>query len=816
MNIFLRFLSLSAVMLFFTTRSVTAQSFSVRGRVAGPDARPVEGAVVSLLAAKDSALVKAALTEATGTFALTALPAGTFRVSVSYLGYQTLLSDPLTLDAQTPAVSLPDLVMKTADRTLNEVRVVAQKPFVEQKIDRVVVNPEALISNAGTHALDVLEKSPGVQVDANGTISLKGRAGVMIFVDDKPTYLPASELANYLRSLPSGSIETIEIMTNPPARYDAAGNAGVINIRLKKTRTRGLNGGFNLSYGQGRYRRSNNSLNLNYRRNNLNFFANGGLSVTNTYQDLTIWREYFTPAGALNSSFTQNSYIRRKLGSAGLKAGVDWYISKKSTLGLVVNGFRNPSESHITNTAQVLDAQNTVTSRVEALSLADRRLTNRSLNLNYAHKFDSTGRELSANVDFIRYRNAQDQSLANDVREEGGGSANTLLESSLPATIAIRTVKADYVHPLSGGHKLEAGLKRSDIRTDNVAEFFDVVGQERSPNYEFSNHFIYNERIQAGYLNYSYQGKRLSVQAGLRFENTAIRGNQLGNQAVADSSFRRRYDNLFPTLYVSHPLDSAGKHQLTFSYGRRIDRPNYQDMNPFIYPLDRFTLYGGNPFLRPTFSDHIELSHAFNNTITTTLQYNRVRDVIFETIEQGGTVFYSRPGNIGRQTGFGLSVNGTLKPAPWWTVQFYTEVMYNRYRANLYQQKLDNAGTYWQVAPTSQFRLSSTWSAELGGSYQTRLYVGQFTISPIGNVRLGVAKKVWKDKGTLKLAVSDVFYTNQVEGFIQSLSNSSARWFSYLDSRVATISLSYRFSRGQTLRLRQTGGSESEQSRVRS
>lgn len=791
-----------------------AQPISLAGNVQNGDQKPIEGAVVSLLQANDSVFVKAALTEANGSFALTGLKTGAYRIAISHLGFQKYVSESIRVEAPQ---TIPTITLLPADKTLKEVNVVAQKPFVEQRIDRVVVNPDALISNAGATSLEMLEKAPGIQVDPNGVISLKGRAGVVVFIDDKPSYLSATDLANYLRSLPAGSVETIEIMTNPPAKYDAAGNAGVINIRLKKNRVKGLNGGWNLSYGQGRYIRSNNSANLNYRINKLNFFSNASLNTNNSYQDLTILRNYFTPARAPLSGFSQNSYLQRRQNSANLKLGVDYYPSKKTTLGVVLTGLLIPSSTDITNRARLLDAGGNTSVFNEGDSFARKNWRNGSGNLNYAYRIDSMGKELSANVDYITYRSDLTQSLSNFTYSPSRVlQGQSLLESDLPSTIDIRTAKLDYVHPLRAGGKWESGLKTSSIRTGNVADFFDVIDTKRVPNYQFTNDFTYKENIQAAYLNYSREGKRLSIQAGLRFENTAIRGYQLGNRVVRDSSFARAYNSLFPTAYAAYKLDSAGKHRLGFSYGRRINRPNYQDMNPFTYPLDRFSLYGGNPFLRPTFSDNLELSHTFKNAITTTLQLSRSRDVITETIEQGTNVFYSRPGNLGRQESVGISVNGTHALAKWWTLQLYTELTYNRFRSSLYNQQLDNAGTFWYVGPTNLFQFGPKWSVELAGSYQTRVYYGQFVLIPVGNVRVGASRKIWKDKGTIKLNISDMFYTQQPGGDIQSLANSTASWLSYLDSRVITISASYRFSKGQNLRLRQTGGSDSEQKRVRS
>lgn len=811
---------LTSFLLLLTVGILRAQTFAIRGKVSTVDAGALPGGIVSLTKAADSTFVKAALTEKNGSFELVNLPAGLYRISVTHLGYAAFRSEPLTLDAGHPVLTLPPVTLQTSEKALGEVKVVARKPFVEQRIDRVVVNPDALISNAGTTALEVLEKSPGISVDANGLLSLRGRSGVVVFVDDKPTYLNAADLASYLRSLPAGSVESVEIMTNPPAKYDAAGNAGVINIRLKKTRAKGLNGGWNVAFGQGRYSRSNNSANLNYRTGQLNFFANAGLNSNNTYQDLTIWREYFTPSGSPSSAFTQNSYIKRRLNSATLKAGVDWYVSPKSTVGIVFSGFRNPTKSTITNNARVFDGMARPTARVEALTLSDRVLSNASVNLNYNYRFDSTSREggpreLSANVDYLNYNSELLQTLTNNVFASDQPANRTVLESSLPSIIDIRTAKVDYLHPIRKGARVEAGFKGSDIRTSNVADFYDLIDNRRERNEEFSNHFDYAEQIGAAYLNLNLERGRFSVQTGLRFENTAIRGNQRGNSMAGDSSFTRRYNGLFPTFYATYRLDTTGRHQLGFSFGRRIDRPNYQDMNPFTYPLDRFTLYGGNPFLRPTFSNNLELSHTLNGTLTTSLRYSQTKDVIMETIEQGGTVFYSRPGNFGRLTSFGLAVNGTLQPVKWWTLQLYSELIYNRFRAQLYGQALDNSGTYWHVAPTNQFRINARWNAELGGMFQTRAYAGQFVVRPMGQVRLGVARKIWHERGTVKLAVSDVFYTYQVGGTIKGIANSTARWYSYLDSRVATLSLTYRFSKGQTLRGRQTGSSENEQQRVR-
>lgn len=786
---------------------------TVSGTILQQNNKSVEGLVVHLLRSPDSALVKSELTDTEGRFVFERIKTGEYRLAIAQMGYEAYKSASFSVDGAD--ITLPAIALRETSVELSGVTVTAKVPFIERKIDRTVVNVDALISNAGTNALEVLEKAPGVAVDMDGDIRLKGKSGVMVFVDDKPTYLSSADLANYLRSLPSGSLDKIEIMPNPPAKYDAAGNAGVINIRLKKTVTKGFSGGVSLSYGQGHYHRTNNSFNFNYRINKVNFFGSAAYSQNNTYQDLTIWRDYFTETGAPLSGFVQQSYIKKQFKSANVKLGLDYYLNAKSTVGFVLNGFDNPSLVTTTNNATVSDALGAPVSLIEAVTPADKRWQNGTANVNYTYKMNDKGRELSANADYIGYTSTLDQTLTNTVfspaKEYVGQS---ILDSDLPAEIYIRTLKADYTHPLPGDAKLEAGAKTSWVNTDNTANFFDVLDNVATPNYEFSNRFQYRENINAAYVNYNKSWGRWGVQSGLRFENTNLEGDQLGNVVVADSSFKRTYNSLFPTFFASYNLDSAGIHQLGLSLGRRINRPDYQSLNPFTYPMDRFTIYGGNPFLQPTFSNNVELSHTWNNAITTTLSYSYTKDVISETIEQGSNIFYSRPGNFGKSISYGISVNAVLKPTTWWTIQCYTEVMNNRFESLIYGQVLDTAGFYIYIGPNNQFQINQRWSAELSGNYQSRMPYGQFSLIPVWSARAGVACKILKDKGTVKLNVNDLFYTNQPGGAIHSLANSTARWLSYLDTRVITLSFSYRFSRGESLRARKSGGSETEQSRV--
>ena len=805
------FLSIFAI---FISLNLFAQQSSITGTVSGGG--EISGAIVTLLKSSDSSVIKTTLSEANGNFTLSNLMAGNYLLSISHVGYIQYYTNTFSLGVS-QQLQFEKISLLAASKDLKEITVTGRKQFIERKIDRLVINPDAIIGNAGGNALEVLEKAPGIQVDANGNISYKGKQGVMVFVDDKPTYLAAQDLANYLRSLPAGSIESVELMANPPAKYDAAGNSGIINIRLKKNTLKGFNGSLSIGYGQGRYHRTNNSFNINYRVNKVNIYANLSWNQNHSYHDLTINRNYFTSTGIYKSAFTQNSYIKREIEGINLRVGADYYVSKKSTAGIVISGFENRTFSPVRNRSSIINEINQVDSTVLATNPENRKWKNGSINLNYTYKINDKGSEISANADFLNYQ----ADITQQLESQNFNPTNTLtskstLQSFLPADLQIQSFKADYLSPLKGNAKLEAGVKVSKVKTDNTASVFDIFNSISIPNYEFSNKFLYDENINAAYINYSKEGKKLSIQTGLRIENTNINGRQLGNPVIKDSSFVRNYTNLFPTVYLQYKFDSLQNNQMAYSMGRRINRPNYQDLNPFSYPLDRFTYYGGNPFLQPTLAYYAELSHTYKNTITTTIDYSLTNNVIQETNEQRGNIYYSRPGNFAKEVSYGLGVNANLQPYKWLTLILYTELRNVSYRSVIYGQNLDEERFYWFAGPTSQFKITKNLTAELAGTYQSSVLVAQFLTIPVWQMRAGISQKIMKGKGSVRLNVNDLFFSNRPGGDIRNIANATANWRSKLDTRVINIAFSYRFAKGKALAERKTGASDEEKSRVKS
>lgn len=796
-------------------KSLAQQTGQISGKING-GAQPVSGATVSLYKSGDSTLMRTITSANDGSFLFDRLSANTYQLKISFTGYQTYQGKAIESDGRNP-VRLPVITLSPADRTLKAVEVTAQKKFIEQKPDRTVVNVNALISNNGANALEALQNTPGVTVDESGNISFKGKASVLVLIDDKPTYLSAASLANYLRSLPASALDKIELMDNPPARYDAAGNAGVINIKTKKNTIRGLNGNVSVGYSQGFYARTNENLTMNYRVNKLNFFTNLSYNYNRNFRRLQIDRTYLDNSGHAASYLEDVSYFRPRNHNYNVKLGADYYLSPKTTWGIVFTGSLQPNRDQSPVISTVYNASHKVDSTINSINTSDNNFHSAAININYTHKYDCLGKTLTFDADYVRYTSNSDQSFENNAYGASGSlkSSQTIIDD-LPSNINIYAAKTDFSMPLKNKATFEAGLKVSGIRADNAANYYNVDGGLITPDYKNTNRFIYKENINAAYVNYNKQWKRFGLQTGLRAENTNGSGHQLGNIVVPDSSFSNHYTNLFPTAYLSYKLDSAGDNTLVVSYGRRIGRPNYGSLNPFVFFVDKFTYFAGNPFLKPQFTNNYKLAYSYKSLFTVSVLYNYTSGVQSETIRPNGSVFISTTGNIGSLKSIDLSLNLNLKPAKWWTVNVYAEVYNNTFSGAFVNGYLNQSVNSFAGNANNQFQFGKGWSAELSGYYRSRQAYGQFIIYPQGAINVGAQKKLWNNKASLRFNVRDIFHTASSAGEITSIPGAISHFHNWFDTRVATITLTVNFGKSlNTPGRRQTGSSDSEQGRAR-
>ena len=818
----------AALMSFSLISQAQVKDGKVSGMVVDGNVKTIESATITLLRFKDSSVVKLSVANKEGKYEFEAVPEGRYLVSITAAGHSKEFSEIFEISAAKSDVTLKTIELIPVAKSLSEVTVTAKKPLIEQKLDRMVVNVEASVTNVGASAMEVLEKSPGISVDKDGNISLKGKQGVQVYIDGRPSYLGGTDLANLLRNMNASQLEQIEIMTNPPAKYDAAGNSGIINIKTKKTKQFGYNGSLSSTWSQGRYAKVSESFNFNYRKNKVNLFTNIGYSNRKNFQDLNIQRKFIDIGSKeVKSLFDQESRIRESGESYNAKIGMDYFASKKTTLGAVVNGFYNPGTFSNRSNVHILNPSGVLQSQTLARTNNDKKWKNFSTNLNLRHVFDSTGRELTMDADYLVYNSTDMQDLVNAYYNTVGVPTfkpDTLL-GSLPQHITIYSGKADYSHPLKKGAKFEAGIKTSSVKTDNDGVYNNLINKQPILDSGRSNHFIYKENVYAAYVNYSRPfGKKWTGQFGLRVENTQSDGHSAGYEFAASQNrfayvnkyFKRDYTQLFPTAYVQFNLNA--KNSFVLNYGRRINRPDYEDLNPFIHFLDRYTFEQGNPNLQPQFSHNIEISHTYKGFLTTTLNYSKTTNIITEVLEQNTikNETFVKKSNIASQRQYGVSVavGGQLKK--WWSGNVYINVFNNLYKGIVNNDYISIGATTGQLNISNQFKLSKTWNAELSGFYQSPAFEGVFKIQGLGALNMGVSKQIMKGKGTIRFSAKDILLTQKAKGTIV-YSNIDAAFQQRRDSRQVALGFTYRFNKGKLKagNSKRAGGASEEQQRVK-
>ncbi len=793
----------------------TKDEANITGSVSGTG-RPVDAATITLLAAKDSVTVKTTITGSDGKFSFSKTGAGKYLVSIQAIGFSAYYSEVFELTSANYTYSVKPVNLIALNQQLGNITVTTKRPFIEQKLDKTVVNVEASPTNVGLSALEVLEKSPGVSVDKDGNVSLKGKQGVLILVDNKPTYLSGADLANFLKNTPSSNLDQIEIMTNPPAKYDAAGNSGIINIKTKKSKIKGFNGSVTLGGGMGIHPKANESANLNYRVGKVNLFGNYSYNYNKGQQDLDLTRNFRDQStGELLSVFKQHTDMTPNYQTHSYKIGADFYASKKTTLGVVFNGYTNPGNFASTNTTNIYNAANKLQSVTLATSSSKEKWSNIGGNFNLRHVFDTTGTEITSDIDYIHYSSNLNQLFNNYFYNETGAKIqpDEILRGILPGNIDICSGKVDFTHPLKGNAKLEAGIKSSYVKTDNNAQYDNFMNDDWQVDSGRTNHFIYKENINAAYVNLSKQiNKKWSVQAGLRLENTISTGNQL----TTGETFKRNYTQLFPTTFIGYTLND--KNQFSLSYGRRIERPDYSDLNPFYYFLDKYTYQVGNPYLSPQFSHNIELGHSFKGILNTSLSYGTTNNIITDVIQQVDSTHTSfvKKSNIAKLNSLGLSMNANFPVTKWWRANIYGQVNNNHYKGYVNNGDIDVSGAGFMTNISNQFQLKKGWSIELSGFYRSRMIEGTIVSQPMGVINFAVAKNMLKDKGTLRVNFRDPFDLQHFSGY-SKYQNIDVTVRNQWDNRVVRVSFTYRFSKGQAgqQQQRNKGGADEEQRRVK-
>lgn len=777
---------------------------------------PLESATIELLRAGDSALIKTALSDKSGLVEIEQVPAGSYFLQVSMVSHDNFYSAPFTL-GDSDLVLQPVVLRPKAQTQLQGITVTSRKPFIQRLTDRIVVNVENSVVSAGASALDVLERSPGVSVDQNDAISLRGRGGVIIMIDGKPSPLGAADLANYLRGLPSNAIESIHIITNPSARYDAAGNSGIIDIRMKKDQRMGTNGTLTIGAGQGIYPKANGSLGLNNRTKKTNIFGNYNYSYRENLNHLVMNRNFFNN-GVFNGADDKVNYTTSNLNTHTVRAGADFFPSDKTIVGFVVNSNLNNINRRNRNSSVVFNPQSQPTFTFRTTADGRDQLRNTFANVNFKHSFNTKGRELTADIDYGVFTSDVFSSTDTRYFKLDGSTQQPayILDGYQDGKLTLKTAKADYVHPLAKG-KMEMGFKTSFVTSDNDAKFFDMSTGTPQNDINKTNQFFYEENNNALYANYSREFKNFDMQIGLRSEQTVINTNQVVGNVKWDSS----YLQLFPSAFFTYKLKED--QTIGISVSRRIDRPNYQQLNPFLFLIDVTTYSTGNPRLLPQLTWAYDLNYTVKN-LNFTLGYSRTKDVhnmvilrfkdAFPSIPADENVTVLLPVNLEAFDYYGLTMSAPVRINKWWNMVNNADAYYVHFRGNLAGANLSNGSPVLEARTNNSFTIPGGWTAELNGIFSSGGRYGFMVSKPQWSLSTGVQKTALKGKGTFRFNISDIFYTNRPRATITYEGVYVEKWRAYRETRVANLSFTYRFgnSKVQAARKRATG---SEEERIR-
>jgi iron complex outermembrane receptor protein len=802
---------LTSILFLLTTGAMSQSNGKITGIVTDQHKKGLASTTVSLLHVKDSGLVKAAITDGGGKFEILVSKSGSFLLSYSLVGFEKSYSAVFSVkDGQT--VNVDPVALSPQVSKLQGVTVTSKKPMIEVKADKTVFNVEASINATGSNALELLQKSPGIQVDNNDNISMKGKTGVRVYVDGKMMQLDTKDLAAYLKSINSNDIEAIEMISNPSAKYDASGNAGIINIRLKKNKRFGTNGSTSLGLVQGVKPKGNGSVNLNYRDKKINLFSNVSANIGDYQNILKLYRVQ------KDTLYDQKSVNINSNKNVNVKAGADYFIDSKSTIGVMATtSFGNSEWRSDSKTPIYYQPSGEFVKTLQAYNTVPGHRTNANFNVNYRYA-DTTGREINFDGDYGLFRGTGRSYQPNYYF----GDNNNLLYSiinrnSAPTDIDIYTAKLDVEQKL-GKAKLGYGLKTSFVTTRNSFDFFnDNSSGVPVKILERSNSFSYKENVNAGYVNYRREmSEKWSFQAGLRAEQTNSDGilTRADGTVQDDNRVKRSYLDFFPSAAVTWNVNKKNSFNLTFS--RRIDRPTYQDLNPFENKLDELTYEKGNAFLRPQYTNSVELTHTFIGMINTTVGYSHVKDYATQVTDTVGNATFIQQENLATQDILSFSIGSPLPIKKWWNG--YANVWYNyqmfdgAINGKALSINIPSYGAYVQQT----FTLGKDYSAELSSYFNgPSVWGATWKTKPQGGVDVGLQKAIFQKNATIKVSATDIFKTNPwtaVSDFGGTYIKGSGEW----ESRTFRVSFNWRFGSNQikTSRERKTG-LESEAKRIK-
>ncbi len=766
---------------------MSGQSGSLMGKIQTSQKEVLPHIDILLRSLPDSNQIASSLTDVTGTYVFEKLKAGHYLVSAFNVKFNESRSLQVILDDnETKVVNFTFDFMITK---VEDVVISSQKSLIKQESDKMVVNVENTLSNSGLTSVDVLRKMPGIFVDKDGKISLKGRSGVMVMLDDKALYMTEDQLGSLLKSLPSDLIKEIEIISSPSAKYDAVGNAGIINIRLKQGAYEGFNGAYNASFGYGRYHKANTGLNLSFKKKK--FSIDGGYQYNNKegLAQYYGYRTYTDPNTELNT-FKSDSYFRLPETSHSVFLKSQYNINPKSSLSLNLNTFIGNFGWDGGSISNWITKDQNIQSSFESHDKGISKYQNLNIGLDYKYNFDTLGTKLVIGTSINQNHSSIDKNFIIQYYDSAYQVQNNtfLLKQKNNTASTQYSGKVDFTKIVFKKVKLETGVKANYL---NDFRPIDIQIRENNADRDASNHFLYKEGIYSAYILGNAKLHKWNFQAGLRTENSQISGTQ----TIKDTTFKRSYTNFFPSGNVSYSPNSHTTYSL--QYSKRIRRPSGQDLNPILNIVDPYTSWGGYPYLLPEYTDNVEFAYSIlNGYLISTINYSHTKQPIIWVSQVDAKTLATVSGNrnLIQSSNLGLALTTNFPITKWWNTNNYAYVYKNSIEGDMGYGIMTNGGASWMFNSTQSFKLPKQTSIEVSGNYEAPKAYALGKGLAFGQFNIALQKKFLKDKASLKIAYSDIFWTMYYRGTFQYdniMNKNGYRW----DNSTWMVTFNYKFGK---------------------
>ena len=783
---------------------------TITGSIADEKEKGLSNASVVLLKLKDSSLVIGVISNTEGKFSFNYILPGSYCINISLLGYKTTYSAAFTIKGEEKIVVPPFRIIQETT-SLNEVTIIAKKPLFEQKIDRMIINVANSITSAGGTALEVLERSPGVTVNQqSNTISMNGKNGVVVMINGKINRMPIEAVVQMLAAMSADNIEKIELITTPPSNFDAEGNAGYINIVLKANTQYGTNGSYAFTGGYGKGLLSEGRFTFNHRKNKLNYYGDISLSNRKSLQVFSFYHKIVNTGDTTETTSISNRDFTRLYYSG--KAGIDYELSKKTTIGAFFSGYDNRFTNHASNNSTIITNQQLDSSLV-IINDELNDWSNLSANFNL-QKNVSADEKILVNANYDYYYDNNPNKYANSFYDKNGIFLySQFLRSSKITPINVWVGAFDYSKKISKKISWEAGLKTTLSKFKNNVQIDTLINNISKINNTLSAKYNLKENINAAYSALGITlNEKTSIKVGLRYEYTV---SNLGSQ-VRQNIVDRHYGKLFPSIFLAHTIND--NHSFNLSYSKRITRPTFNDMAPFLVFVDPYTFFSGNAALQPSITDAVGVAYVYKKTILS-ISYSYEANPITNfspTIDSVTNIETLAADNQRSKKSFSASLSLPFTITKWWSMQNNLNAVWQQLNTTFNKTPVSITQHNFSISSTQTFTFPKEISLELSGNYNSKALFGIYKVQPFGELNVGLQKKLPKQRSVIRLnafnILNSMVFKPAVDLPKQNLVASGRLIFSYPSFRL-TFTHNFGSDKVKQQRERSTGNEE-EKSRV--